>query len=86
MGVMPTMPPEPAGEGGGVVERGQRKPGGDKGLLHDVLGLLQVAHERQRKAEGHVLEAPGELGERVEVPVPACRLGLFQVDGPSLTP
>ena len=70
MGLMPDDAPEPAREGGGVLERGQGEPGGDEGFLHDVLGVLQVAHEGQGVAEGHVLEAPGELRKRVQVAVP----------------
>jgi hypothetical protein len=33
----------------------------------DVLGLLEVAEQGQRIAEGHVLEAPGDLREGVQV-------------------
>ena len=36
--------PEPAGEGGGVGQGGQREPGGDERLLDDVLGLLEIAN------------------------------------------
>jgi len=36
-------------------------------LSEDVFRLPEVADEGQRVAEGHVLEAPGELAEGVEI-------------------
>jgi hypothetical protein len=39
--------------------------------LNHVFRLPQVADEGQRVAEGHVLEAPGEVGEGVEIA--SCR-------------
>ena len=83
---MPHDTPEPAGEGSGIGEAAQPEPGGHEGLLHDVLGVLQVAHEGQRIAEGHVLEAPRELAERVEVAVLRLPGQRFEVHRPSFTP
>ena len=59
--------PKPAGERGRIGQGGQRIPGRHEGLLNDVFRLPQVADERQRVAEGHVLEAPDDLAERVEI-------------------
>src|SRR5205823_11468610 len=39
----------------------------DEGFLDHVFGLLQVPHDRQRIAEGHVLKAPRHLRERLQV-------------------
>ena len=82
---VPHDAPQPAGERGRVGEAGQRIPGGDERLLDDVLRLPEVPDERQRVAEGHVLEAPGDLGERVEVALRRRPHRRFQVHRPSLT-
>src|SRR6266566_4132748 len=80
---VPNDPSEPTGERGRVVEGRQGVPGGDERFLDDVFGLAEVADERQRVAEGHVLEAPDDLVEGVEIA--SCRgpnRG-FQVHRPS---
>ena len=43
MGLVAHDAPEPAGEGGGIGQGRQPEPGGDEGLLDDVLGVLEVA-------------------------------------------
>lgn len=43
------------------------EPGGNEGFLDDVFRLLEVPHDGQRIAEGHVLEASGYFRERVQV-------------------
>jgi hypothetical protein len=58
---------EPAGEGGRIGEAAQPEPGGDEGLLDHVLRRLEIAQQGHGIAEGHVLEAPRDLRERVEV-------------------
>jgi hypothetical protein len=61
---------EPAGECGRVGQGPQAEPRGDEGLLDDVLRLVQVTQERQGVAEGHLLKAPRQLRERVQVTLP----------------
>src|SRR5215510_381877 len=64
---VPHDAPEPAGERRRVGQGRQRVPGRHERFLDDVFRLTEVADEGQRITEGHVLEAPGELGEGVEI-------------------
>lgn len=68
---VPHDAPEPAGERRRLGEGRQRVPGRHECFLDDVFRLAEVADEGQRVAEGHVLEAPGELGKGVEIA--SCR-------------
>ena len=43
------------------------EPGGDKGFLDHVFRLLKITQQGHGIAEGHVLEAPRDFRERVEV-------------------
>ena len=61
--LVPHDPAQPAGERGGLGEARQPRPCGDERFLNHVLGLLEVAHQRQRRAVGGVLEAPRQLHE-----------------------
>src|SRR5262249_55826391 len=45
----------------------QRRPGRNEGLLHHVLGLLEVVYQRECRAEGELLETAGQLDERRHV-------------------
>ena len=58
---------EPAGECGRLGQGGQREPCGDEGFLNDILCVPEVADERQRVAESHVLKALRNCSERVDV-------------------
>jgi hypothetical protein len=59
--------PEPAREGSRIGEAAQPEPGGDERLLDHVLRLLEIAQQGHGIAEGHVLEAPRDFRERLQV-------------------
>jgi hypothetical protein len=65
--VIPHDAAQPAGERRRLGKGRQRRPGGDKGFLDDVLGLLEIAHLGQRRPEGELLEAPGQLHEGPDI-------------------
>src|SRR5438477_8570429 len=58
---------EPSWKGRRLGQRGQRLPGGDEGLLNYVLRLLEITHQRQRRAERELLETPRQFDERLDV-------------------
>ncbi len=58
---------EPSWKGRRLGQRGQRLPGGDEGLLNHVLRLLEITHQRQRRAERELLETPRQFDERLGV-------------------
>jgi hypothetical protein len=62
-GVMPDNAPQPARERRGIGQARQRRPCGDEGLLHYVLGMLEVTDQRKRRAECELLKTPGQLDE-----------------------
>ena len=80
---VPHDPTEPAGERGRVGQARQGVPGRDERFLDDVFGLAEVANERERVAEGHVLEAADDLGEGVEIASGCGPNRSFQVHRPS---
>jgi hypothetical protein len=71
--------PEPAGEGRGLRQGGEREPGGDEGFLDDVFGLLEIADQSQGRAERHLLKAPGHSLERRQVATPGPPDQLFEL-------
>ncbi len=84
------MPRSQPGNAAGILKARQRGPCGDESLLHDILGLLKIAHKRQRRAERELLEPPRQLHEGFDVAAgrPAhkmrvihCRILAFKVPG-----
>jgi hypothetical protein len=71
--LMPDVTPEPARKGSGFGEGRKRQPRRNERLLHDVLGLLEIANVSQRRAEGEKLEASRQIheGELVAFDCPA---------------
>src|SRR5262249_23052925 len=69
------------GERGRLGQGREGIPGGNKGLLDHVLGLLEVPDERERVTKRHVLEPPGDLGERVQVAARCPPYRRFHVHG-----
>ena len=59
--------PQPAAEASRVVECRQASPGGEKGLLGEILGEMEIADAAVGVAEGHRLIASNQLGESVGV-------------------
>ena len=66
-GLVPHDAAEPGWKRDRIGKAGQRRPSGHESLLHDILGLLKIAHERQRRAKREVLEPPRQLHEGFDV-------------------
>src|SRR6185295_1223089 len=45
----------------------QSGPCGDEGFLNDILGLLEIAHFRERRSESEMLEAPRQIDKGLDV-------------------
>ena len=71
IGLVPHDAAQPGGKGRRLGELRQCRPGGEKCLLDDVLGLLQIVDQGQRRAEGKVLIAVGQFYEGFDI----ARLG-----------
>ena len=71
IGLVPHDAAQPGGKGRRLGKFRQRRPGGKKCLLDDVLGLLQIVDQGQRRAEGEVLVAAGQLHKGFDI----ARLG-----------
>jgi hypothetical protein len=81
--VMPDDAAEPAGERRRLGEGRKRRPGGDKRLLDDVLGLLEIAHLGKRRSERELLEATGQVHEGPDIAANRPVDQLFVVHGRS---
>jgi hypothetical protein len=69
---------QPARKRRRVGKAWQRGPRRHEGFLHDVLGLVEVIHQGQRRAEGHMLELPRQVHEGLDVAA-ACAADLLLV-------
>jgi hypothetical protein len=58
---------QPAGKCQRICKPRQSRPGGDKRLLRHILGLLEIVHQRQRRAEDQVLVSSRQLDEGLHV-------------------
>ena len=74
---------QPGGKGSRLGKRRQRRPGGEEGLLYDILGALEIADHRQGRAEGELLETSRQFDEGCDVALPGALDEVFEVHVPS---
>jgi NAD(P)-dependent dehydrogenase (short-subunit alcohol dehydrogenase family) len=69
---MPHDAPQPGRKCRRIGKARQRRPRRHKGLLHHVLGLLEIADQSQRRAEREVLKPPRQVHKGLDVAT-ACQ-------------